>query len=95
MFAGIAAGSLRYLWEWLSPSSFHEAGSAFVQFEPYIPHHSTYPPLPPSPHDFSDFIMIVGFILFFVGAFIFLRRGFWWVAEHRPDGDSITDLNLK
>lgn len=94
IFGGIAVGALRFLWQWSSPESFAKVSTVFAHYEPYFPYfkRSTHPP---SADDFGIFMVAMGVILLIAGTYIFFRRGFWWVAEHRSDDDSITDLNLK
>ena len=91
MLAGIGVGILRWSWPRVAPPSFQQISAAFMRWEPYLPHHGRLPGIPWKMSDFGDLLMVTAFLVFLCGAFIFLRRGFWWVAENRPEKE-ITEL---
>jgi hypothetical protein len=64
----------------------------FAHTEPYLPRPR---PHSPSIDDFGIFLVAVVAMLVLYGSFIFFRRGFWWVAEHRSDEKSVTEIGLK
>jgi hypothetical protein len=78
---------VRFGWPRVAPSSFHEASAIFFRYFSYISYRS-------SPDDFGIVMIGLALICLVSGTFIFLRRGFWWVAEHRKD-DSVTELKFK
>jgi hypothetical protein len=90
IIVGLAIGAIRLVWPFVAPSSFQSIGMAFFHWESHLP----YPHYPQSPADFGIYVVSIGLICFVSGSFIFFRRGFWWVAEHR-DEKNITRLDLK
>ncbi len=91
MICGSVLGVFRFAWPRLSSGSFQRASEAFLRFDRYIPYRHHYQP---SVEDFGTWLWIVAIACIVAGAFIFLRRGFWWVAEHRSDPDT-TGLKFK
>jgi hypothetical protein len=93
MAGGTAVAGFRFAWERLAPASFHSASTIFLRWEPYLPGHTRslhqY-----SAEDFGILLVSAASLLFIGGAFIFFRRGFWWVAEHRSDPE-VTELKFK
>ena len=92
MAAGFAVGILRFVWPEAAPKSYQSVSSWFAGVEPYLSSHS---PNEPLPGDFGTVFLGIGMVCLVSGAFIFFRRGFWWVAEHRPDDKNLTQLDLK
>jgi hypothetical protein len=93
MFGGVILGTFRYAWQFSSSSSYKSVSAAFMRLEPYLPGRHSYMQKD-SLDDFGQFLLVIAFLLCFCGAFIFLRRGFWWVAEHRKER-GITEIDLK
>lgn len=91
MFGGLVLIGFRFGWERFAPASFHSASKIFLRWEPYLPHHSL---SHLSAEDFGILLMCIAGMLFISGAFIFFRRGFWWVAEHRSEPE-VTELKFK
>jgi hypothetical protein len=94
MLAGAGFSAVRYAWPSVAPSSFRSASAVYLRWKPYIPHRGSYPPNQWTLGDFGDLLVVLAILLFLCGAFIFLRRGFWWVAENREE-KSITQIDLK
>ena len=81
---------LRLTWPRVAPSSFQRVSETFLRHLDFF--RTRY-----GPHSLEDFgvlLYIAATMCFLYGAFIFLRRGFWWVAEHRPEPET-TELKLK
>jgi hypothetical protein len=89
---GLALGLVRLSWPHVAPSSYRGASELFAHTEPYLPRARVHSP---SIDDFGIFLVAVVAMLVLYGAFIFFRRGFWWVAEHRSDDKSVTEIGLK
>jgi hypothetical protein len=82
---GLAVLAVRYLWPHVGPASFQRASTIFYHYSP--DRH-------PSLEDLGIYLVAAAVVCLVSGAFIFLRRAFWWVAEHR-DEESITELRFK
>jgi hypothetical protein len=78
---------VRFGWSWVAPSSFREASAMYFRYLSYISDRT-------SPDDFGIVLIGLALVCLVSGTFIFFRRGFWWVAEHRKD-DSVTELKFK
>jgi hypothetical protein len=94
MSGGTSVGVARWTWPRASFSTFGRASAAFMRVEPYLPHRHGLTPWHAEMSDFGDLLVIVSFLLFLCGAFIFLRRGFWWYAENRSEHE-ITEIKFK
>jgi hypothetical protein len=92
MGVGLAVGILRFVWPRAAPESYQSTSGWFASVEPYLSNRSPHPALP---GDFGLMFLGIGMLFFISGAFIFSRRGFWWVSEHRADDKSVTQLDLK
>jgi len=88
---GLGLLAIRFGWPRLEPGSYQKASEIFFR---YFDLFRLNPRLAHSPGDFG-WLLVSGSVLCIVsGAFIFFRRGFWWVAEHRKDED-VVRLDLK
>jgi hypothetical protein len=94
MLCGICVGVVRWTWPRLGSHSFQRVSAGFMRVEPYLPKWHRYPIYPSEMQDFGDMLIVMAFLLLFCGAFIFLRRGFWWVAENRSEHE-ITEIKFK
>jgi hypothetical protein len=87
LVGGLAILGLRFGWQRVAPSSFNTASMWFFLHFHYLFRR-------PSPSDFGGVIVGAGVICLVSGCFIFLRRGFWWVAERREE-KAVTELKFK
>jgi hypothetical protein len=62
--------------------------------EPYVPKRHAYTPWHWEMSDFGGLLVSISFLLSLCGAFIFLRRGYWWFAENRSEHE-ITEIKFK
>jgi hypothetical protein len=85
---GVLFGLARFAWPLLAPKSFGKASAAVYH---YLAAHSN---LPPSPDVFSFYLDLLTAIFLVCGAFIFFRKGVFWLDE-RESERAITRLNLK
>jgi len=90
MAAGFLLAGLSYGWPRLGASSFSWVSEFFLQHLDFFRHRHT----PASVADFGILLWITAVMCFVSGAFIFLRRGFWWVAEHRSEREPV-ELKFK
>jgi hypothetical protein len=87
---GLVVTGFRFAWPRLDDASFLRASAIFFRFEQHV-HFSHYPI---SSDALGIYLLVISLMCVVGGAFIFFRRGFWWVAEHRSD-ESITELKFK
>lgn len=92
MADGLALCALRFAWEWISPASFFRVSATFMHYEAWGRDRVLYPV---SASDLGDLLLAAAALSFLSGALIFLRRGFWWVGEHRSEKEHVTQLNIK
>jgi hypothetical protein len=59
--------------------------------KPFLPHRGSNQW---SLDDLEVMFVVIALMLFPSGAFLFLRRGFWWLREHREE-IGITEIDLK
>jgi len=90
MAVGSLFAVLRYAWPRLGATSYSRVSEFFLRHLDFFRHRYA----PPSVADFGILLWIIAVMCFVSGAFIFLRRGFWWVAEHRPEKET-TELKFK
>jgi hypothetical protein len=88
MAVGVLLGLARFVWPVIAPESFHRASAAVFRYV------STYASQPPSPGVFSFYLDCAAAIFFVCGAFIFFRKGVFWLDE-RKNATAITRLNLR
>ena len=87
LVGGIALLLVRFGWPYVAPSSFRTASIGFLHYFGFLYRN-------PSQDAFGVVIIGASVLCSVSGAFIFFRRGFWWVAEHRKDSN-ITELKFK
>jgi len=91
MIAGLAILAVRYVWPLVGFASFQRA-SAFIYHADAVLHRYSLA-RSAGPEDLSGYLAVAALLCLICGAFIFLRRGFWWWAERRNEKE-ITQLKL-
>lgn len=91
MIFGAALTTIRIGWPRVASASFQKASEIFFALDRHIPYRYS---KQPSVEDFGMWLAIAAVFCIVAGAFIFLRRGFWWVAENRHE-EGVTEIKFK
>ena len=94
ILGGLALGVAPFAWLRLDSKSFQHAGALVFRADCYL--------LPSlanrysqTPYGLIAHFAALALACLIAGVFIFCRKGVWWVAEHRADDKSVTQLGLK